>query len=128
MAESNPALEVKRSRLEWARHVAKAYRRALLKADPEKCRRLDQEVRKLGQVWAAPDTVAPEEAEEAVAKVLTPPQVAIATGIPVGTIYSWISRGLLKPASSDESGPAKYAVKEAMALDARRKARRVDSA
>lgn len=128
MTDNNPALEVKRTRLEWARDVARAYRWALLKADPEKCARLDIEARKAGQRWIAPEYLPPEAMEEAAAKVLPPSQLALLASIPVGTIYSWISRGLLKPVPSEEAGPARYAVRDALALDARRKARRVDSA
>lgn len=122
--------EVKRTRLEWARDTARAYRWALLKADPDKCNRLDIEARKVGQNWVAPEYISAEAMEEAAAQALSPALVAFATGVPVGTIYSWVSRGLLKPAPQEEgeSGPAKYLVRDVTAIDARRKARRLDSA
>ena len=118
--------EVTRTRLEWARDTARAYRWALLKADPDKCRRLDVEARKVGQGWVAPECISAEAMEEAATQALSPAQLAWATGVPVGTIYSWVSRGLLKPV--DESGPSRYAVRDVTAIDARRKARRLDSA
>ncbi|WP_227979962.1 hypothetical protein [Nocardia spumae] len=118
--------EVHRTRLEWARDVARAYRGALLKVDPDMCARLDGEAHKFGQGWVAPKIIPTAVAEEAVTAAATPARIAEICGIPAGTIYSWISRGLLTPV--DDSRPAKYLVRDVAGVDARRKARRLDSA
>ncbi|MFG1794162.1 hypothetical protein [Nocardia sp. NPDC049149] len=119
--------EVQRTQLEWARDAARGYRWALMKADPQRCRELDEQARAAGQHWIAPEYVPPDAAERLVAAVLTPAEIAKASTIPVGTIYSWISRGLLQPVDANES-PARYRVLDVVNIQARRKVRRLDTA
>lgn len=112
--------EIKRTRLEWARDTARAYRAELLKADPEACERLDDQARAVGQRWVAPQIIPADVAEESVMAAVIPARIAEITGVPVGTIYSWISRGLLKPVDPEER-PARYLVRDVAGFDARRK-------
>lgn len=118
--------EIKRTRLEASRDVGRAYRWALLKADRETCARLDKQARDIGENWIAPEYIPAAAAEQALESVLTPPRIAELTQIPVGTIYSWISRGLL--IAVEGNGPAKYRVRDVIAVEARRRVRRLDSA
>lgn len=115
--------EFTRNSLEWARDVAKAYRMALRQADPEQCAVLDERARAVGQRWIAPEYIPPDVAAEAVQSALTPADIARVCGIPVGTIYSWVSRGMLQPA-----GPGTYWVRDAISLNSHRRVRRLDSA
>lgn len=115
--------EITHNNLQWARDVAKAYRMALRKADPDQCAILDEQARALGQRWIAPAYIPPDIAAEAVHSALTPVDIARVCDIPVGTIYSWVSRGLLHPA-----GPGKYWVRDAISLNSHRRVRRLDSA
>lgn len=112
--------EVHRTRLEWARDAARAYRRIALRADPEACARLDEQCIDAGQRWVAPQIIPLAVAEEAIVAKATPAEIARMSGIPVGTIYSWISRGLLKPADPEEH-PARYWVRDVAGFDARRR-------
>lgn len=113
--------EVQRTLLEWARDAARAYRWALMKVDPVMCAKLDTEARAAGQNWIAPEHVPARVAEQLVAATMTPAEIARQSGIPAGTIYSWISRGLLHPANGDET-PAKYRVADVVNIHTRRKA------
>lgn len=120
--------EVKRTRLEMSRDVGRAYRWALFKADRETCARLDKEAREVGEGWIAPEHIPADAAEEALEAVMTPPRISELTHIPVGTIYSWISRGLLAAAPADGTGIVKYRVRDVIAVEGRRRVRRLDSA
>lgn len=119
--------EIQRTLLEWARDAARAYRWALMKVDPVMCAKLDAEARAAGQNWIAPQHIPARAAEQLASAVMTPAEIAKESGIPVGTIYSWVSRGLLHPANGDES-PAKYLVADVVSIHARRNVRRLDSA
>lgn len=112
--------EVKRTRLAWAQDIARAYRRELMKAAPEVCNKLDQQAIAVGQPWIAPRLIPLAVAEEAITTAAIPARIAEILGIPVGTIYSWISRGLLEPVDPDEH-PAKYWVRDVASFDTRRK-------
>lgn len=122
--------EYQRTNLEWARDVARAYRWELMKVDPEVCEKLDERARGAGQHWVAPQYIPAAVAEEAITSKLTPARIAEISGVPVGTIYSWISRGLLSPVPREDGddGPAKYLMRDAVAIEARRRVRRLDSA
>jgi hypothetical protein len=124
------SIEIKRTSLDWARDIARLYRRALYLVDPEGCEKLDEQARAKGHHWVAPHSIPAEAAEEAINAVMVPARIAEVTGIPVGTIYSWISRRLLKPVpdESGEGGPAKYLVRDAFVLQSRRQVRRLDIA
>lgn len=115
--------EIRRNNLAWARDIARAYRMALRAADPEKCAELDAKAHEVGQRWIAPLFLPPDAAAEAIYAEMTPTELAEMCGIPVGTIYSWVSRGLLEPASA-----GKYLVRDAISLNSHRRARRLDSA
>jgi hypothetical protein len=119
------SIEIKRTRLDWARYFATTYRRALLKVDPKACAQLDKRAREVGQEWVAPEPIAPKVAAHMVRQILAPADIARVAGVPVGTIYSWISRGLL---TAPEGAKGKYLVRDALELDARRKVRRLDTA
>lgn len=128
-------MEVTRTNLDWARDFARAYRWALRKSDPQRCDELDADAIATGQYWIAPTKIPVEAAIELIEAVLSPKELAQALGFPVGTIYGWASKGLLKPADTDSQGqplepgaPAKYRVKDVLAVDGRRRARRLDIA
>ncbi|WP_305780030.1 hypothetical protein [Nocardia nova] len=112
--------EVHRTRLAWAQDIARAYRRELMKAAPDVCSRLDAQAIAVGQPWIAPRLIPLAAAEESVTAAMIPPRIAEMTGVPVGTIYSWISRGLLTPVDPEEH-PARYMVRDVASIDARRK-------
>jgi hypothetical protein len=116
-----------RTSLDWARDIAHLYRRALYFVDPERCERLDEQARAKGHHWIAPQPLTAEAAEEVITSVVVPARMAEIIGTPVGTIYSWSSRGLLKPVPG-ECGPAKYLVRDALVLQTRRQVRRLDIA
>lgn len=115
-------MTIKRTNLDWARDIARSYRSALHAVDPQRCAELDDLARQRGQQWVAPVAIPAHLVNEALDAVLTPADIAHFWGTPVGTIYSWVSRGLLKPANEDEPGPAKYLVRDVMAAESRRKA------
>lgn len=121
---------LKPTRLDMAMKTAKAYRQALLRADPVACAELDELARRAKQHWVAPQYIPAEVAEEAITAVLVPARIAEICGLPVGTIYSWISRGLLTPVPREEGddGPAKYLMRDVLAIEGRRRVRRLDSA
>ncbi|WP_454199560.1 hypothetical protein [Nocardia sp. Marseille-Q1738] len=121
------SVESWRTSLDWARDIAHLYRRALYLVDPERCEKLDEQARAKGHHWIAPQPLTAEAAEEVITSVVVPVRMAEIIGTPVGTIYSWISRGLLKPVP-DETGPAKYLVRDALVLQTRRQVRRLDIA
>ncbi|MET9286485.1 hypothetical protein [Nocardia beijingensis] len=114
---------VKRTRMEWLRVLTRSYRRALLKADPDACAKIDAQARAAGQAWIVPDEVSAEEAEQEVNAVLSPVEISRRAGIPVGTIYSWASRGLIEPVE-----PGKYLVKDVLTVQARGRVSRLDIA
>lgn len=116
-----------RTSLDWAREIAHLYRRALYLVDPERCEKLDEQARAKGHHWIAPQLLTPEAAEELITSVVVPARLAEMIGTPVGTIYSWISRDLLRPVPG-EYGPAKYLVRDALLLQTRRQVRRLDIA
>lgn len=121
-------MTIKRTSLDWARDIARSYRSALFQVDPERCAQLDELARKRGQRWIAPVEIPAHLVQEALDAILTPADIAHFWGTPVGTIYSWVSRGLLDRANPDDKGPAKYLVRDVMAVESRRKVCRLDSA
>jgi hypothetical protein len=122
--------DLKPTRLDMAMKTARAYRWALLRADPQACTELDEQARAAKQHWIAPQYIPTAVAEEAITATLVPARIAEVSGVPTGTIYSWISRGLLTPAPREEGddGPAKYLVRDVLAIEGRRRVRRLDSA
>lgn len=127
--------EVRRNNLDWARDFARSYRWALLKADPQRCAELDAEAMETKQYWIAPRRMPTEAAIELLDAVLTPTEIANALAFPVGTIYGWVSKGLLKPSETDShgepldpAGTAKYRVKDVLSVQSRRRVRRLDIA
>jgi DNA-directed RNA polymerase specialized sigma24 family protein len=120
--------KAQRTSLDWARDVARSYRSALHAVDPDRCAQLDDIARQRGQLWIAPTEIPAHLVEEALDAVLTAADIAHLWGIPVGTIYSWASRGLLLPANPGAAGPAKYLVRDVIQVESRRKVRRLDSA
>jgi hypothetical protein len=127
--------EYKRTTLELARDVAHMYRRTLMRIAPNECAILDDMARKAGQRWAAPTYLPAEAADNAEEAVMSPKDIADLWGIPVGTIYGWVSKGFLKPSPVDEDGdpvkpgaPAKYLVGDVMSAANRRRARQLDIA
>lgn len=112
--------EFKRTQLQAARDVARAYRWRLMTTDRAACEELDREAREAGHSWIAPLSLPARAAEEVIESEMVPARLAEVSGIPVGTIYSWISRGLLKPVPS-ESGPARYATRDVLVLMSRRR-------
>lgn len=127
--------EIIRTNLDWARDVARAYRRALRAADPKRCAELDTEAVNAGQRWIAPTLIPAEAAIEILDSVLSPIEIAEHLAFPVNTIYGWVSKGLLKPSPVDTDGkplpadsPARYRVRDVMNVEARRKVRRLDIA
>lgn len=82
-------MSIKRSTLDWARDIARAYRGALLAIDPERCARLDENARAAGQNWIAPTAIDPDTADESLDKKLTAAQVERLWGVKASTIRSW---------------------------------------
>lgn len=128
-------MTIKRTNLDWARDVARRYRAVLALISPEKCAEVDEEVRGAGQIWAVPTMLPTEVAVELLSSVLSPPDIAAATGVPAATIYGWVSKGLLEPSPVDSDGnpfrpgePAKYLVSDVMSVQGRRRVRRLDIA
>lgn len=128
-------MTIKRTNLDWARDVARRYRTVLALVSPEKCAEVDEEAKAAGQSWIAPTQISAEAAIELLESVLAPRDISFATGIPVGTIYAWVSKGLLKPSPVDREGkrfrpgaPAKYLVRDVMTIEGRRRVRRLDIA
>lgn len=127
--------EIARTSLDWARDIARAYRWALMRLAPEECARLDEQARVVGQRWITPQYIPAEAADFADEAVMSPKDIAHLWGIPVGTIYGWVSKGLLKPSAVDEHGrpvepgaPAKYLVRDVKSVEERRMVRRLDIA
>lgn len=127
--------EVNRTSLDWARDIARAYRWALMRVAPAECERLDADARATGQRWITPLHIPADAADHAEEAVMSPKDIAHLWGIPVGTIYGWASKGLLKPSLVDENGrpvepgqPAKYLVSDVMSVESRRMVRRLDIA
>lgn len=119
--------EIKRSTLDWARDIARSYRSALHAENPERCAQLDEVARKRGQQWIAPVQIPSHLVDEALDAVLSPLDIAHLWGIPVGTIYGWVSKGLLTP--TEGSGrSAKYLVRDVFEVRKKARASRVDSA
>lgn len=115
-------MTIKRTSLDWARDIARSYRSALHAIDPQRCAELDELARDRGQNWIAPVNIPAHLVDDALDAVMTPADIAHFWGSSVGTIYSWVSRGQLKPANEGEPGPAKYRVRDVLAAEARRKA------
>ena len=115
-------MTIKRTSLDWARDIARSYRSALYQENPQRCAELDELARERGQKWIAPVNIPAHLVDDALDAVMTPADIAHFWGTPVGTIYSWVSRGLLERANPDDPGPAKYLVRDVMAAESRRKA------
>jgi hypothetical protein len=94
--------EIRRSHLDWARDIARAYRAALRAIAPEKCAELDELARARGQRWIAPVIVLPGALEEAMDKPLTPQQIEQLLEIPASTVRSWA-----RPSRRDPDDPTK---------------------
>lgn len=121
--------------LERSRRIARSYRDALMAIDPEHCRFLDGRAVAVGQAWVCPTRLSADEAIEALDSVLGPKELATLLGIPAATIYGWASKGLLLRAKEDADGkklpasaPAKYRVRDVVAIGNRRRVRRLDIA
>ncbi|MFE7799028.1 hypothetical protein [Nocardia sp. NPDC057440] len=120
-------MSIKRTSLDWARDIARSYRSALHAVDPERCAQLDEVARKRGQQWIAPSQIPAHLVDEALDAVLSPLDIAHLWSIPVGTIYGWVSKGLLKPMEG-KGRSAKYRVRDVFDVSAKARASRVDSA
>lgn len=94
--------EIRRSHLDWARDIARAYRAALRAVAPDKCAELDELARKRGQRWIAPIFVPPGALDEAMDKQLSAVQIEQLLGIPASTIRSWA-----RASRRDPDDPAK---------------------
>jgi len=128
-------MTIKRTNLEWARDIARSYRSALHAVDPERCAQLDEVARKRNQHWIAPAVIPAHLIDGALDAVLSVSDIQHFWGIPSGTIYGWVSKGLLKPANADpETGvlpigqAAKYLVRDVFGVAGRGRVRRLDIA
>ena len=87
--------EIRRSNLDWARDVARAYRAALRVVDPEKCKELDRLARRHKQLWIAPTFVPPAVADHTEDAVLAAKDIERGWGVPAHSIWGWSAKGLL---------------------------------
>lgn len=94
--------EIRRSHLDWARDIARAYRAALRAVAPERCAELDELARKRGQRWIAPVIVLPGVLEEAMDKQLSAGRIEELFGVPASTVRSWA-----RPSRRDPDDPTK---------------------
>lgn len=112
--------ETKRTSLEWARDIAHSYRWALLKADPETCAKLDAQAAAVGQRWLTPLRRVPTAAaDESLNAEMSPADIEYFYGIPAGTLYGWVSKGLLT--NRGKKGAPMYLVSEVFEVDGRRR-------
>lgn len=120
--------------LQMARLVGLSYRRELHAVDPVRCAQLDEAAHKIGQHWIAPVPIPGHLMDDAMAAELSAADIAHFWGIPTGTIYGWVSKGLLVAANVDQHGKpqtgraAKYRVSDVFEVEGRGRASRVDSA
>jgi hypothetical protein len=133
--ERLPVTEIKRSNLDWARDIARSYRSALHSVDPDRCAQLDEVARKRNQHWIAPTEIPAHLVDDALDAVLSAIDIQHFWAIPVGTIYGWVSKGLLTPANPDpDTGElptgraAKYRVRDVFLVAGRGRASRLDIA
>ena len=77
------------SPLDRARRVARTYRDALERVDPELCQQLDKRARELGQTWVQPRPLAHDHDD-----LLTAREVADMCDVMPNTVRQWKRRGL----------------------------------
>lgn len=124
--------EIRRSHLDWARDIARAYRAALRAVAPERCAELDELARKRGQRWIAPVIVLPGVLDAAMDKQLSPAQIEELFGVPASTVRSWARASRRdpddpsKPLLTKYPGPHGhlYVPREVLAVQARHRAGR----
>ncbi|MFC8531908.1 hypothetical protein [Nocardia sp. NPDC057227] len=110
-------MTIKRSNLDWARDIARAYRSALRAENPTRCDELDELARKRGQLWVAPTAIPTEAAEYGMDAVLPAKLIERFWGIPAATLYGWKSKGLL--ADRGEPGAPAFLVQDVVDVQAR---------
>ncbi|MBF6350344.1 hypothetical protein IU448_15155 [Nocardia flavorosea] len=118
---------IRRSTLDWARDIARAYRGALLAVDPERCARLDEKARENGQSWAAPTLVDPAEMERYFDVPLPPAEIERLWGVKAATIRSWARKDRRDPRDRSKpllrrhgtGGHARYVPREVLAVQSR---------
>lgn len=119
--------EIRRSHLDWARDIARAYRAALRAVAPDKCAELDDLARARGQRWIAPVIVQPGALEEAMDKLLSAGQIEQLLGVPASTVRSWARTSRRdpddpsKPLLAQHEGPRGplYVPRDVIAVQAR---------
>ncbi|WP_433661062.1 hypothetical protein ACQPW1_01960 [Nocardia sp. CA-128927] len=81
--------------LQRARKIAGSYRAALYAAAPQRCSELDRRAVELGQGWVAPVELPAHLVEHALDAELSAADIEHFWRIPVSTIRTWASRGLI---------------------------------
>lgn len=125
--------EIRRSHLDWARDIARAYRAALRAIAPEKCAELDELARARGQRWIAPVIILPGALDEAMDKQLSAAQIEQLLDIPASTVRSWARPSRRDPDDptkpllaryADAGGRPLYVPREVLAVQARHRVKR----
>lgn len=75
------------NQLDISRALLYSYRQALMDENPQRCKRLDEAARELGQAWVAPSATDPQVGER-----VTTEQAAELLGVKPSTVRGWISK------------------------------------
>lgn len=121
-------MTMRRSTLDWARDIARAYRSALQVVDPERCERIDAVARENKQNWVAPTQIPTDAINEAFDKKMSAADIEQFWGVKASTVRSWArssnrdpndsSKPLLRQYLAEDGSPL-YIPREVLAVGAR---------
>jgi hypothetical protein len=105
------------SKLERSRKVCRSYRNALLSADPETCRFLDENAAEVGEGWVSPLESPITDVDE----LLSAEQISSMFFVSPRTVRKWGYRGHIE--RIDRDGKPRYRLRDVLDYQAKTRAR-----